>query len=99
MTYDPISRIRRFNRAVTTEVGALDHSFLGRGRPLGHARVLHAIGHFGSDLSVIRHHLNLDKAVLSRVLKALEQDGLIAVQADQHDARKLPLAVLGVCLL
>jgi len=32
---DPVSRVRRFNRAVTSEVGALDTSFLGRGRPLG----------------------------------------------------------------
>ncbi len=88
MTLDPIARIRRFNRAVTTEVGALDTSFLGRGRPLGHARVLHAIGHFGSDLGVIRRYLNLDKAVLSRALKALEQEGLIQLETDQKDARK-----------
>lgn len=88
MTLDPIARIRRFNRAVTTEVGALDTSFLGRGRPLGHARVLHAIDHFGSDLSVIRRHLDLDKAVMSRTLKALEQDGLIHLETDRDDARK-----------
>ncbi|MQY42618.1 GNAT family N-acetyltransferase [Epibacterium sp. SM1969] len=85
---DPIRRIRRFNRAVTSEVGALDHSFLGRGRPLGQARVLHAIDHFSTDLSEIRHHLNLDKAVLSRALKALESEGLITLQTDAEDARK-----------
>ena len=45
MPPDPIARVRRFNRAVTSEVGALDTSFLGRGRPLGAARVLNAIGH------------------------------------------------------
>ena len=36
----PEARFRRFARAVTTEVGALDTSFLGRGRPLGAARVV-----------------------------------------------------------
>ncbi|MES2551264.1 MAG: PadR family transcriptional regulator, partial [Pseudomonadota bacterium] len=40
---DAIARLRRFNRAVTREVGALDTSFLGRGRTLGAARVLHLI--------------------------------------------------------
>lgn len=84
----PIARIRRFNRAVTSEVGALDHSFLGRGRPLGQARVLHAIDHFSPDLAEIRHHLNLDKAVLSRALKALESEGLISLETDTTDARR-----------
>ncbi len=88
MTISPLTRIRRFNRAVTTEVGALDTSFLGRGRPLGIARVLHAIGHFGSDVSVIRKHLNLDKATLSRSLKTLEQDALITLTTDPNDGRK-----------
>ena len=88
MTLDSISRIRRFNRAVTTEVGALNQSFLGRGRPLGHARVLHAIDHFGSDLGTIRRHLDLDKTVLSRTLKALEQEGLVQLEGNPSDARK-----------
>ncbi len=88
MTLDPIARIRRFNRAVTTEVGALDQSFLGRGRPLGHARILHAIGHFSSELSDIRSHLNPDKAVLSRALKTLVAEGLIQLETDPQDARK-----------
>jgi len=47
---DPVSRVRRFNRAVTSAVGALDTSFLGRGRPLGAARVLNAIGHGRSEI-------------------------------------------------
>jgi len=88
MTSNPIARIRRFNRAVTSQIGALDQSFLGRGRPLGVARVLHAIGHFGSDISMIRTRLNLDKAVLSRHLKGLEDEGLIRFTIDPKDARK-----------
>ena len=83
-----IQRIRRFNRAATTAMGVLDSSFLGRGRPLGVARVIHAIGHYGSDLATIRSHLDLDKAVLSRMLKGLEKEGLITLRADTQDARK-----------
>ncbi len=44
MLSDPVARTRRFHRAVTTEAGVLDASFLGRGRPLGPARVLNASG-------------------------------------------------------
>ena len=53
MTND-IQRIRRFNRAVTSEVGALDTSFLGLGRPLGSARVLNAIGHGQQEVGASR---------------------------------------------
>lgn len=83
-----IQRIRRFNRAVTAKLGVLDSSFLGRGRPLGVARVIHAIGHYGSDIGVIRSQLGLDKAVLSRMLKSLESEGLITFRADTQDARR-----------
>ncbi|KAJ56398.1 PadR family transcriptional regulator [Actibacterium mucosum KCTC 23349] len=88
MSLDPIARIRRFNRAVTAQTGALDHSFLGRGRPLGLARTLHAISHFGQDVATIRAALDLDKAVLSRNLKALQAEGLVELAADPADARR-----------
>ena len=39
-----VEQIRRFNRTVTERVGALDDRFLGRGRPLGEARLLWEIG-------------------------------------------------------
>ncbi|THD75907.1 GNAT family N-acetyltransferase [Thalassobius vesicularis] len=88
MPADPITRIRRFNRAVTRETGALDQSFLGRGRPLGPARVLHAIGHHSPELEAIRTYLDLDKALLSRFLKALQRDGLVALTPDPADGRR-----------
>lgn len=88
MMHDPVSRFRRFARAVTAEVGALDHSFLGRGRPLGVARVLNAVGHGKSELSEIRAYLGLDSGLVSRLLRSLEDEGLIEVRADQADARK-----------
>ncbi len=88
MPQDPVARIRRFNRAVTRETGALDQSFLGRGRPLGPARVLHAIGPDGTDLERIRDYLDLEKALLSRFLKTLQDDGLIALEKDPADGRR-----------
>lgn len=85
---DPVSRVRRFNRAVTSAVGALDTSFLGRGRPLGAARVLNAIGHGRSDVGEIRDYLGLDSGLMSRLLRSLEDEGLIETDAHEDDARR-----------
>ena len=88
MPPDPIARVRRFNRAVTSEVGALDTSFLGRGRPLGAARVLNAIGHGHSDVAAIRDYLGLDSGLMSRLLRGLEEEGLVETVAHPDDARR-----------
>jgi len=88
MRTDPVSRLRRFNRAVTAEVGALDQSFLGRGRPLGVARVLNAIGRGCGDVAAIRAYLGLDSGLTSRILRTLEEEGLVITNADPADARR-----------
>ena len=85
---DPVSRVRRFNRAVTSEVGALDTSFLGRGRPLGAARVLNAIGHGLVDVAQLRDYLGLDSGLMSRLLRSLEDEGLIKTMPHPDDARR-----------
>jgi DNA-binding MarR family transcriptional regulator len=85
---DAVSRVRRFNRAVTSAVGALDNSFLGRSRPLGAARVLNAIGHGRSDVAEIRDYLGLDSGLMSRLLRSLEDEGLIETTAREDDARR-----------
>jgi len=87
MTQD-LHRIRRFNRAVTSEVGALDTSFLGLGRPLGPARVLNAIGHGRADVGAIRDYLGLDSGLMSRLLRGLEAEGLITTEAHPEDSRR-----------
>ena len=88
MLLDPIARVRRFNRVVTAQVGALDTSFLGRGRPLGAARVLNAIGQGQSDVQAIRAALDLDSGLMSRLLRSLEEEGLIETLAHPQDARR-----------
>lgn len=88
MIADPISRVRRFNRTVTAEVGALDTSFLGRGRPLGAARVLNAIGQGRADVAEIRAALGLDSGLMSRLLRGLEEEGLIETSAHPEDGRR-----------
>lgn len=85
---DAIARVRRFNRAVTTEVGALDTSFLGRGRPLGAARVLNLIGQGQRDVAAIRATLGLDSGLMSRLLRGLEEEGLVVTEPQPNDARR-----------
>jgi DNA-binding MarR family transcriptional regulator/N-acetylglutamate synthase-like GNAT family acetyltransferase len=88
MQVSPVTRFRRFARAVTLEVGALDTSFLGRGRPLGAARVLNAIGTGRTDVAEIRACLALDSGLMSRLLRGLEEEGLIETTPHPEDARR-----------
>jgi DNA-binding MarR family transcriptional regulator/GNAT superfamily N-acetyltransferase len=88
MLCGPVARFRRFARAVTMEVGALDTSFLGRGRPLGAARVVNAIGMGRTDVADIREYLGLDSGLMSRLLRSLEEEGLVATTPHPDDARR-----------
>ena len=88
MSLDPVFRFRRFARAVTVEVGALDASFLGRGRPLGAARVLNTIGNGGGEVAEVRDALKLNSGLMSRLLRALEDEGLIETAPAADDARR-----------
>lgn len=85
---DAVARLRRFNRAVTREVGALDTSFLGRGRPLGAVRVLVMVRPQGTDVALIRDRLGLDSGLMSRFLRSLEREGLIQTATDHADRRR-----------
>jgi len=82
-----IESVRRFNRTVTQRIGALDDSFLSRGRPLGQARLLWEIGPAGARIRALRSRLGLDSGYLSRMLRALEAEGLITVSAADDDKR------------
>ena len=82
-----VDQVRRFNRVVTERVGALNSHFLGRPRPLGEARVLWEIGLHGSEVRRLRSRLSLDAGYLSRLLRALEADGLVKVASSTADHR------------
>ena len=87
MHQDQINRVRKFGRAVAGEVGALEDSFLNRGRPLGSARVLNAIGVGYQKVSDLRAYLKLDTGLLSRLLRGLEAEGLIETTPSPDDRR------------
>ncbi len=82
-----VEQVRRFNRTVTQRIGALHDAFLARDRPLGQARLLWEIGPDGSDIRALRARLDLDSGYLSRLLRSLENDGLVAVEQSDTDKR------------
>ena len=82
-----VDQVRRFNRAVTQRVGALNDRFLARSRPLGEARVLWEIGAEGCEVRSLRSRLGLDSGHASRLLRALEADGLVRVEPSPSDRR------------
>jgi DNA-binding MarR family transcriptional regulator len=73
---------------VTQCVGALEQSYLHRGRPLGEARLLYETGREGADVRALRDRLGLDSGYLSRLLRSLERQRLIVVQRQFGDARQ-----------
>jgi DNA-binding MarR family transcriptional regulator len=82
-----VEQVRRFNRVVTERVGALNEHFLGRARPLGEARLLWEIGVDGCEVRRLRSRLGLDSGYLSRLLRSLQDAGLVKVSADPRDRR------------
>ena len=85
---DGVALIRRFNRTVTERIGALEGAFLGRDRPLGASRLLWEIGEDGAELHELRARLGLDSGYASRLVRRLEDEGLVAVEAHPADGRR-----------
>lgn len=84
---DDTQRLRRFNRTVTRRIGVLNEDYLGHGRPLAESRLLFEVGRDGADVRDLRARLALDSGYTSRLLRALEAQGLVRVQASSTDAR------------
>jgi DNA-binding MarR family transcriptional regulator/GNAT superfamily N-acetyltransferase len=87
MLRDQVSQVRRFNRLVTQRAGALDDHFLGRDRPLGESRLLYEIGPDGANLRDLRLRLGLDSGYVTRLVQALEEDGLVRLSPGTADQR------------
>jgi DNA-binding MarR family transcriptional regulator/GNAT superfamily N-acetyltransferase len=81
-----VPQVRSFNRMVTERIGALQDAYLSRGRSLGASRLLWEIGD-GTELRVLRGRLGLDSGYLSRLLAALEAEGLVEVGRSPEDGR------------
>jgi DNA-binding MarR family transcriptional regulator/GNAT superfamily N-acetyltransferase len=83
-----VEQVRRFNRAVTERVGALNERFLGLDRPLAEARLMWEIGNAdGCEVRLLRERLGLDSGYVSRMLRSLERAGLVRVSEAPSDRR------------
>ena len=82
-----VAHVRRFNRAVTQRLGVLQETYLSRARPIGQARLLWEIGPDGADVRDLRARLGLDSGYLSRLLRALEAEGLVVLEPGTPDRR------------
>lgn len=82
-----VRQVRSFNRAVTQTIGALQDDYLGRHRPLGESRLLFEIGEAGATVADLRDRLDLDSGYVSRLLRSLEKQKLVATEPSPEDRR------------
>jgi DNA-binding MarR family transcriptional regulator len=87
MDTEQVRRVRSFNRTVSQRIGVLNDHFLGRGRPLGEARLLYEIGRGGAEVRDLRARLELDSGYVSRLLRSLERQGLVEARTAANDGR------------
>lgn len=80
--------LRRFHRSYTQRLGALEEPFPGLGTGLGTARLLYEIGAAPDTPRGLRTRLGLDREYLSRLLRRLQEEGLVSVAPDPEDPRR-----------
>jgi DNA-binding MarR family transcriptional regulator/N-acetylglutamate synthase-like GNAT family acetyltransferase len=91
---DVIERARRFNRFYTGAIGMLDEGYLGSGFTLAEARVIYEVANREAVIaSEIGAALGMDAGYLSRVLKRLEAQDLIARAKAEDDRRQSRLSL------
>src|SRR4051794_855428 len=81
------AQVRSFNRIVTQRVGALNDRFLQLDRPLAMSRLLWEIGTEGGEVVMLRARLGMDSGQMSRMLRALEAEGLVTLTPSGVDGR------------
>lgn len=97
MDRNQIEFVRSFNRTVTQRIGALEDSYLSRGRPLGEARVIFEAGRAQQlDLRELRAKLGLDSGYLSRLVRSLEAQGVAEVAKSPEDGRVRELRLTNI---
>lgn len=96
-TSDQIDAVRQFNRFHTRVVGALGEHLLQSALSLPQARVLYEIAKApraaAPSARELGRLLHMDTGYLSRLLAALERDGLVCRQAAGGNARRLQLSL------
>lgn len=88
MKQEHIDRIRAFNRFYTKILGLLNKSYLGSEFGLPEIRVIQDVYlHPNRNSKEISMALSMDKGLLSRILKKLEQKGYVSRKSMKKDNR------------
>jgi DNA-binding MarR family transcriptional regulator/predicted N-acetyltransferase YhbS len=91
---DDIARVRRFNRRWTQVLGLLDQSLLATEHSLTEARVIFELASGErTERMALRRQLGIDDSFLTRVLRGLEANGLVAVSPSTVDGRRRDLVL------
>jgi DNA-binding MarR family transcriptional regulator/GNAT superfamily N-acetyltransferase len=91
---DSTAAVRRFNRFYTRQLGLLDEGLLHSPFSLTEVRVLYEIAHHaGITATEVRELLALDAGYLSRILRGLRRQGLVAARPSASDRRRRQLTL------
>ena len=83
-----VAAVRRFNRFYTQAIGVLQDGWLDSAFSLAEVRVLYEIARLGTVTATeLTAALGLDAGYLSRILRTLQKQGLIARKPAPHDRR------------
>jgi DNA-binding MarR family transcriptional regulator/GNAT superfamily N-acetyltransferase len=86
---EQIAALREFNRFYTSRLGMTRNGLHRTAHPLAEARVLYELGTHGVlETSALRNALAIDAGQLSRLVKRLEEQGLIQRISSPVDARR-----------
>lgn len=89
-----IARVREFNRIWTEVLGLLDRGLLDTEHTLAEARVLFEMARQPIwERSALQERLGIDPSFLSRVLRRLENDGLVVSAPSTEDGRALDITL------
>lgn len=91
---DIVPQIRQFNRFYTGVIGLLDEHLPGTGFSLPEGRVIYEVATSGPQTAAdLTRTLRMDKAQLSRVIRALTDRKLVSGSADAAHAKKKILSL------
>src|SRR5437764_14886100 len=89
-----VQSVRSFNRFYTRQIGVLQQGWLGSPYSLAETRVLYELAHREQPTATdVGKELGLDAGYLSRMLRALEQRGLVRRTRSEADGRSAHLSL------
>jgi len=91
-----IDAVRRFSRFYTSRIGLLHEGLLGSPLSLAEGRIAYELGsRGGTTAAVLSAEFGLDPGYLSRLLRGLEERGVIEKTASATDGRQRILSLTG----